>query len=314
MFPRYSIIVPHYNNPKLLHRLLDSIPVRSDLEIIVVDDNSDPSIVDFSAFPGQQRPEVKLIFDKERGFGGHARNVGLSVATGEWILFADCDDFYTYCFNEVLNECYSIPDDVDLVFFNACSLDSETYTNTNRAKHLNVKIKNYEDGKNQAELMLRYKFGEPWAKMARKSMIDANNIRFEERSIHNDTAYSYLVGYYARRILVNTKAIYCITDRCGSVSNVINETKKLERIDNFATSSQFFKTHSIPVKETWQYSQLYECYRENKVTYKSGVEILLKHGDSMSTIRKELIKVFLKTCIGKIKSLGRRLLRKLGNE
>lgn len=60
MFPRYSIIVPHYNNPKLLQRLLDTIPVRSDLEIVVVDDNSDPSIVDFSAFPGQQRPDVKF--------------------------------------------------------------------------------------------------------------------------------------------------------------------------------------------------------------------------------------------------------------
>ena len=36
----YSIIIPHYNSPDLLLRLLKTIPVREDLEVIVVDDNS----------------------------------------------------------------------------------------------------------------------------------------------------------------------------------------------------------------------------------------------------------------------------------
>ena len=43
----YSIIIPHKNTPKFLQRCLDSIPQREDLEVIVVDDNSDPNIVDF---------------------------------------------------------------------------------------------------------------------------------------------------------------------------------------------------------------------------------------------------------------------------
>ena len=66
--------------------------------------------------------------------------IGLSIAKGEWILFADSDDFFTYCFNEILDDCYSIDDGVDLVFFPACSLDSVTYTNTNRAQHLKKMI------------------------------------------------------------------------------------------------------------------------------------------------------------------------------
>lgn len=37
----YSFIIPHHNGLILLNRLLDSIPQRSDIEIIVVDDNSD---------------------------------------------------------------------------------------------------------------------------------------------------------------------------------------------------------------------------------------------------------------------------------
>ena len=47
----YSIIIPHKNIPNLLQRCLDSIPNREDVQIIVVDDNSDPNIVDFDKFP-----------------------------------------------------------------------------------------------------------------------------------------------------------------------------------------------------------------------------------------------------------------------
>ena len=36
----YSFVIPHKNSLDLLQRCLDSIPVRSDIEIIVVDDNS----------------------------------------------------------------------------------------------------------------------------------------------------------------------------------------------------------------------------------------------------------------------------------
>ena len=37
----YSIIIPHRNIPQLLQRCIDSIPSRDDLQIIIVDDNSD---------------------------------------------------------------------------------------------------------------------------------------------------------------------------------------------------------------------------------------------------------------------------------
>ena len=61
----YSIIIPHKNIPNLLQRCLDSIPNREDVQIIVVDDNSDPNIVDFDKFPGLNRSNVEVIFTKE---------------------------------------------------------------------------------------------------------------------------------------------------------------------------------------------------------------------------------------------------------
>ena len=52
---KYSIIIPHKNIPVLLQRCLDSIPIRDDIQIVIVDDNSSSEIVDFDNFPGMQR-------------------------------------------------------------------------------------------------------------------------------------------------------------------------------------------------------------------------------------------------------------------
>ena len=92
MEKNYSIIIPHKNIPDLLKRCLDSIPRRNDVQIIVVDDNSDPEKVDFSNFPGVGEKCVEVYFTKEGKGAGFARNVGLKYAIGKWVLFADADD------------------------------------------------------------------------------------------------------------------------------------------------------------------------------------------------------------------------------
>ena len=54
----FSIIIPTKNIPDLLQRCLESIPQRSDIEIIVVDDNSDREIVDVKNYPGTNNQQV----------------------------------------------------------------------------------------------------------------------------------------------------------------------------------------------------------------------------------------------------------------
>jgi glycosyltransferase involved in cell wall biosynthesis len=85
----YSIIIPHKNIPALLQRCLNSIPRREDIQIIVVDDNSDSNIVDFEHFPGMDEPCVDVVFTKEGKGAGYARNVGLSKAKGKWLFIPE---------------------------------------------------------------------------------------------------------------------------------------------------------------------------------------------------------------------------------
>ena len=120
----YSIIIPHKNIPKLLQRCLDSIPRREDVQIIIVDDNSDPDIVNFEQFPGLNDPFIEVVFTKDGKGAGYARNVGLTKAAGKWLLFADADDFFNYCINDILDE--YVDSDADIIYFINNSVDSDS--------------------------------------------------------------------------------------------------------------------------------------------------------------------------------------------
>lgn len=243
MSNNYSIIIPHHNIPHLLRRCLASIPHREDVQTIVVDDKSDGTY-----FPELQKvekdyPWVQFIYLPEGHGAGKARNVGLEHAMGTYVFFADADDFFNYCIKQVFDD-YA-DSTYDAVFFNANSVDTDIYTTTYRCLHLNEMIKNADKNLAQSIFELKYAFGEPWCKMVKRELIEKNNIRFSETIIHNDTRYSYLVGFYSKNVYVDKRAIYCVTDRIDSVSKRISLDRLLTRTAVFAEANQFFKKHHI---------------------------------------------------------------------
>lgn len=94
MNPQFSIIVPVYNTEKYLDRCVKSLlsQTLSDIEVILVDDGSPDGsgriCDDFSAGD----PRVRAIHKKNEG-QGIARNAGLDLASGEYVLFIDSDDY-----------------------------------------------------------------------------------------------------------------------------------------------------------------------------------------------------------------------------
>lgn len=285
----YSIIIPHHNIPKLLERLLYSIPIRDDLEVIIVDDNSDKEIVDFELFPGLGRKNCKVIFDKKGGGGGYARNVGLKEATGKWILFADADDFFNYCLNEILD--YYIDNDNDIVYFKVNSLDSDNYSISNRGNNrLNLFIDHYEENKERYTTLLKYKCGEPWSKIIKKEIIDKNHITFEETNIHNDHRFGYMIGYHARKVDVDKRSLYCVTTRKISVSKNTTNKALLTRIRIFGEAENFIRSHKIPDYAIWNWhiTQLADLYVNKNIIFSDGVNILLSLGFRQKELNNRL--------------------------
>lgn len=297
----FSIIIPHKNIPKLLKRCIHSIPYRDDLEIIIVDDNSSPEIVNFEQFPGAGRENTTIILDKSGKYAGHARNLGLEKARGKWILFADSDDFFNYCINVILDEYKD--DDSDVIYFKANSLDTDDYSVSNRADdRLNHFIDSFEEDPERYANLLKYKCGEPWAKMIKKRLIDQYKVSFEESIINNDHRFSYILGYHTKTIKVDKRALYCVTVRSGSVSMNPSEEATLTRVRIFGEAELFFQKHNIPKYAywDWHYNILIDLCLHNKNTFKKAYKILKDIGFSNKQLNKGIIKNFILRTIGKI--------------
>ena len=90
-----SIIIPLYNNAKFIERAIRSVQsqdLEQCYEVIVVDDGSTDNGKLIVEKIGHELDFVKVLSQKNQG-PGIARNLGLSVAQGEYILFLDSDDY-----------------------------------------------------------------------------------------------------------------------------------------------------------------------------------------------------------------------------
>ena len=92
--PKVSVIIPVFNVEEYLGECLDSILGQTlrEIEVVCVDDGStdgSAAILDtYAAKDGR----VKVLRQPNAGAGA-ARNAGLAVATGEYLLFCDPDDW-----------------------------------------------------------------------------------------------------------------------------------------------------------------------------------------------------------------------------
>ena len=88
--PFFSVIIPIHNAAKYMRKGLDSIRDQSftDYELILVCDSCTDNTVSLAC------EYDATILEVEYGRAGMSRNAGLDVATGEWILFMDDDDWY----------------------------------------------------------------------------------------------------------------------------------------------------------------------------------------------------------------------------
>ena len=113
-----SIIIPNYNNAKLLNRCLDSIlhAKTQAIEVIVIDDGStDDSI---KCLQNYEDERLKYYRQENQGVSA-ARNKGLSYVSGIYVTFCDADDFYL---ENAIDDLVSImereKEDLDILAFN----------------------------------------------------------------------------------------------------------------------------------------------------------------------------------------------------
>ncbi len=239
----YSFIIPHKNNPVRLKRCLHSIPNRDDVEIIIVDDNSDSSIVDFKAFPDFEYENLIIKFNKESRGAGKARNIGLSCARGKWLVFADCDDFFTDNLNLILDKYKN--SDKDIIF---CAVNCISDSTLKQVKNENFDYYyeniNYALSTNDYS-RLRYSMNPPWGKIIRHKIVIDNNILFDEVPVANDLMFSVKTGFYAKAVSVEAQAIYNWVLNEGSLSNLKSLDKSYCHLKINISKNEFLYSHNL---------------------------------------------------------------------
>ena len=183
-----SVIIPVYNVEKHLKRCLRSVlnQTYQNLEIILVDDGSTdtcPRLLDTYA---KKDGRIKVLHKTNEGVSV-ARNVGLEMATGDYVCFVDSDDFLPKRSIEVLYEGLT-QNDADLsIGCWARITPKSTYYNRRKAglipkmdKHAFMEIMNAPEMKG------------PVAKLFKKSLLQEKKLRFPKGVvISEDTLFVY---------------------------------------------------------------------------------------------------------------------------
>ena len=103
---KISIIIPVYNIERYLCRCVDSVinQTMKPYEIILVDDGSKDGCAEICDNYEKNEDNIKVIHKKNEGLG-FARNSGLEIATGDYIVFIDGDDYINSTRIETLYNC-----------------------------------------------------------------------------------------------------------------------------------------------------------------------------------------------------------------
>lgn len=290
---KYSIIIPHKNTPGLLQQLLNSIPIRDDTQVIVVDDNSDPNIVDFNKFPKWNGVNYEFYLTKKGKGAGFARNFGIKHAIGEWLLFADADDIY---FSDSLSTLLDIPNEkYDIICFplqiiqydgktemlHLPSIGKQTEFDASLSGEHRI-VDNYIDD-------LIYRLFLPTQKMVKRDIVITNAIRFSEVPSCNDILFSLKVQSKCQRIGVFTDIVYHYIKYKGSTSDVINTKRLKQRIRELLRVQKFLLSHNkqIYIESTlnWHYNELLKHSFISSVIYSMLQMIIVSPRIGLRTLR-----------------------------
>ena len=220
-----TIIVPIYNAEKYIERCIKSIINQSyrDIEIILVDDGSkDRSAIICDEY-AKKDSRIRVIHKKNEGVS-KARNVGIDIAKGDYILFADSDDWLE------LNMCQKMIDSAidnksDIV---VCEYNNY-YENNKRTEKLIL-----DDFNNRAFSSIitddKKKYGGfPWNKLIKKEIIIKKfneNIHYYENLLFFLENSQFDLKYsVVHEPLYN----YCINDN-SAVHSKKYSTKKLSAL------------------------------------------------------------------------------------
>lgn len=253
--PLISVIVPVYKVEAYLDRCVQSIIDQTfiNLEIILVDDGSPDNCPVMCDAWAQKDIRIKVIH-KENGGLSDARNVGMALASGEYIGFVDSDDYISPDMYQVLYE-RMMKDDSDIA---ACGVEMVWPDGRNSRKL--TRDGNYLLDREAAMLAIiqeTYLKQPVWYKLYKTNLI--RDISFPVGKYHEDVFWSYQAVANARRISIVDMPCYFYSQRSGSIMDADYSLKRLDALEAKVLRSGYVQSHYPKITLEEKADLLFSC-------------------------------------------------------
>lgn len=116
---KLSLVVPTYGVENYINRFLDSLEknLQRGIEVLIIDDGTKDCSGKIADEFAAKYPQYVTVVHKENGGVSSARNEGLELAKGEYIIFPDPDDWLAEDYVETILSAIDEYDEPDFIFF-----------------------------------------------------------------------------------------------------------------------------------------------------------------------------------------------------
>lgn len=208
-----SVIVPVYNVELYIDDCLNSIKQQSYpyLEIIIVEDCSTDNSNQLLQ-PHLEDKRIKILRHKKNSGLSAARNTGIEVATGEYLMFVDSDDIVD---SNLVNTCFesALKSNADIVLFTEKPFQHGHPIQT--VPELKFRNNNYQT-LSESEYFEYPHFA--WLKFIRTELMLNPNLRFPVGQYYEDWPFHWEIGLITSNIVVINHGYYHYRQRDDSIT------------------------------------------------------------------------------------------------
>lgn len=243
--PKISVIMCVYNREDFLRKSLDSVcnQTLQDIEIILINDGSTDGSYKIMQEYARKDSRIKLVDQENMGLG-LSRNVGLKMASGQYVTFVDSDDWIAL---NTLEKAYSCTDQgkYDEVVFNFVKVFPDGKSCIMR-KIIPGEIDISKMGLDHYILKYFISYTHEYGstnKIFRRSIIEEHNIVFPDnrKVMHEDILFNLKFICFARKIYAIPDGLYYYYIHEGTLSDMNKSYQRL--VDGYSNIVELYREH-----------------------------------------------------------------------
>ena len=235
-----SIVVPIYKVEAYLNHCVETLrnQTYSNIEIILVDDGSPDDCGRICDELAKEDSRI-VVVHKSNGGLSDARNAGIDISNGSYIMFVDSDDYVAY---DMVERCLTKikQDESDVVIFNYHGVDVNGKIYERKQPY--PEISHIMSGTEAVEKIYQndtWYFVMVWNKMYCSSLFA--DLRFPVGKLHEDEFMSYKVLYGSKKVSYLKDVLYYYTiSRDGSIMGTKYSYRNLDKVEALLQRTQFF--------------------------------------------------------------------------